>query len=40
MDWIRDQNNVVVVMGVSSVDKETPIPITIDSTSGAILAET
>ena len=35
---IRDENHVTVLMGVSSVDW-TPLPITVNPATGAILAE-
>ena len=35
----RDENNVPVAMGVSSVDWETPIPIEVNPTTWAIMAE-
>lgn len=35
---IRDDNNVTVLMGISSVDW-TPIPIKVNPATGAILAE-
>lgn len=38
-EWIRDDNNVVVMMGVSSVDWVTPLPVQIDPSTGEILAE-
>lgn len=36
---IRDDNNVTVLMGVSSVDWVTPVPIEVNATTGAIQAE-
>ena len=36
---VRDDNNVVVLLWVSSVDWETPVPIQVDPTTWAILCE-
>ena len=39
MQASKDQNNVSTLLGVSSVDLTTPIPIQVDPVTGAILAE-
>ena len=39
MEAIRDENHVTVLMWVSSVDWETPVPIEINASTGALLTE-
>lgn len=36
---IRDENNIPVLMWVSSVDEETPVPIEVDPSTGALKCE-
>lgn len=38
-DTPRDENRVTVILGVSSVDGETPVPISVDPSTGAVIVE-